>query len=262
MAIQKEVKNVCETPSSRADIEDCLLDGGRLYLPEDIFGVPMSEDVAMGLSHEATRDNYDRVARVVRGMLFARYFNSRVAFTVVTTTNEDDAFDMFEALNTTGEPLTAFETFKPKVIEAETIQDYERSPSRQSIKRIEDYLDKYQKADDRQRATRRFWYRSRWLRPARSWPPSCMLSGDIYGRNMTRLADGEGMTARRDFVRSLADLAVFMESTWNVKGPLAPRFRPGDRRRRGRTSGTGSTEGSEAHGYDCAHCEVLSESML
>ncbi|WP_202906646.1 hypothetical protein [Photobacterium aquimaris] len=37
--------------------------------------------------------------------------------TYVEVNNESYAFDMFEALNTTGEPLTAIETFVPKVIE-------------------------------------------------------------------------------------------------------------------------------------------------
>ena len=40
------------------------------------------------------------------------------------------AFDMFESLNTTGEPLTVFETFRPKVIQAEGLDKYENSDSK------------------------------------------------------------------------------------------------------------------------------------
>ena len=90
---------------------------------------------------------------LLRSIIFARYLNYHVAMTIVTAGNEDDAFDMFEALNTTGEPLTAFETFKPKVIEKETLSEYENSSSYESINQIEEYLDRNRKADVRQRAT-------------------------------------------------------------------------------------------------------------
>lgn len=49
--------------------------------------------------------------------VFARFLLHRVCLTYVEVNNESYAFDMFEALNTTGEPLTAIETFVPKVIE-------------------------------------------------------------------------------------------------------------------------------------------------
>ncbi|MGL4447437.1 MAG: GmrSD restriction endonuclease domain-containing protein, partial [Aeromonas sp.] len=47
---------------------------------------------------------------------FANFILHRVCFTYVEVLNEGFAFDMFGALNTTGEPLTALETFVPKVI--------------------------------------------------------------------------------------------------------------------------------------------------
>lgn len=48
---------------------------------------------------------------------FSKFLLHRVCLTYVEVNNESYAFDMFEALNTTGEPLTAIETFVPKVIE-------------------------------------------------------------------------------------------------------------------------------------------------
>jgi len=49
--------------------------------------------------------------------VFTKFLMHRVCLTYVEVNNESYAFDMFEALNTTGEPLTAIETFVPKVIE-------------------------------------------------------------------------------------------------------------------------------------------------
>ena len=56
------------------------------------------------------------VARVVA---FARHVLDKVKFVTLVTTNEEHALDIFQSLNTTGDPLTAIETFKPEVIYAE-----------------------------------------------------------------------------------------------------------------------------------------------
>lgn len=60
---------------------------------------------------------YPKVAEVIYVSLFTKFMLHRVCLTYVEVNNESYAFDMFEALNTTGEPLTAIETFVPKVVE-------------------------------------------------------------------------------------------------------------------------------------------------
>lgn len=60
---------------------------------------------------------HSKVADVIYISVFAKFLLHRVCLTYVEVNNESYAFDMFEALNTTGEPLTALETFVPKVIE-------------------------------------------------------------------------------------------------------------------------------------------------
>lgn len=111
------------------------------------------EPVVTFVTKQSDHKQYDVFCALLRTLIFHKYFNTRMALTIVTTRSEDDAFDMFEALNTTGEPLTAFETFKPKVIEAEGLDNYQASSSYRGVTRIEDYLDTFKKADDRQRAT-------------------------------------------------------------------------------------------------------------
>lgn len=51
-----------------------------------------------------------------RLLVFSQYFLHRVMMAVVTANNELYAFDMFDSLNTTGQPLTAYETFRPQVM--------------------------------------------------------------------------------------------------------------------------------------------------
>lgn len=69
-------------------------------------------------------------------LMISNYFINYVALTVVTAKDEKYAFDIFESLNTTGEPLTAFETFKPKVIQDIGITRYYNEESE-----LKGYLD-------------------------------------------------------------------------------------------------------------------------
>ncbi|PKH32650.1 DUF262 domain-containing protein [Shewanella sp. ALD9] len=61
--------------------------------------------------------NNNKIEQIIFLTAFAKFLLHRVCLTYVEVNNESYAFDMFEALNTTGEPLTAIETFVPKVIE-------------------------------------------------------------------------------------------------------------------------------------------------
>lgn len=58
-----------------------------------------------------------QLSEIVFLICFTKFLMRRVCITYVEVNNESYAFDMFEALNTTGEPLTAIETFTPRVIE-------------------------------------------------------------------------------------------------------------------------------------------------
>lgn len=78
---------------------------------------------------------------LARAVVFAAYALRRVFFVATETTNEGLAFDIFESLNTTGQPLTAYETFKPDVIQFENAQKgYKNSPSAQHLGEIDGIL--------------------------------------------------------------------------------------------------------------------------
>lgn len=64
-----------------------------------------------------SRGRRDPMVALVRTTIFAEYLRHRVYVTEVTAPDEENAFDLFQALNTRGEPLTAYETFKPVVME-------------------------------------------------------------------------------------------------------------------------------------------------
>jgi len=65
---------------------------------------------------------YGSMHNFVRTLLFASYFCRCIVLTRVTTDDERAAFAIFDALNTTGEPLTALETLKPRVMQFEELK--------------------------------------------------------------------------------------------------------------------------------------------
>ena len=148
---------------------------------------------------------------LMRIILFGRFLLERVAVAVVTAKNETYAFDMFEALNTTGEPLTAFETFRPMVIRAETLKKYETSPSRRSMKIIEGYLDIHKKAQDKQKATDRL------LIPFALAESGKKLSKRLSEqRNYLRMRYEamDNIDEKRLFVKHLAHTTWFIKEAW------------------------------------------------
>lgn len=86
-------------------------------------------------------------------MSYAAYFMKRVTVTRVTAKREQYGFDMFEALNTTGEPLTVLETFKPKVILAEKVNEWPASASKMYFEEIESYIGQKSGSVERQKRT-------------------------------------------------------------------------------------------------------------
>lgn len=81
-------------------------------------------------------------------LLVLRFVLQRVFVADIVAKKEEYAFEMFDSLNTTGDPLTAFETFKPKVVEYVTLEKYFDSDSYQSMNQINNYLTQEPKKRD------------------------------------------------------------------------------------------------------------------
>jgi hypothetical protein len=158
-----------------------------------------------------TQKNFDTFTEAFRLLVFSAFLNKRTALTIVTTTEEDYAFDMFEALNTTGEPLTAYETFKPKVIDAEGLSNYETSPSYEHMSSIDTYLNDYPKAEQRQKAT------SDLLIPFALAEEGMKLGKKLNEQRifLRRSYDViDKLDAKRDFTMHLAQLSSFLKHSW------------------------------------------------
>lgn len=75
-------------------------------------------------------------------LLTLRFVLQRVFVADITAKKEEYAFEMFDSLNTTGDPLTAFETFKPIVVKHVGLEKYFDSEPYKSMDSVENYLKK------------------------------------------------------------------------------------------------------------------------
>lgn len=100
------------------------------------------------------KNDIEIVKKIVRLLSFGNYLLKNVFLVKVEVNHESEsyAFDIFESLNTTGEPLTAIQTLKPKVIQhLDTPRsNYAGSLEEKCFKDIEYYLSAYRKKDRQQ----------------------------------------------------------------------------------------------------------------
>lgn len=163
----------------------------------------------------------DEFKELLRLVLFANFILDRVAITIVTAKNEDYAFDMFEALNTTGEPLTAFETFKPRVIHSEKLENYEKSKAHEHMKCVEEYLDGFGKTDDKQDATSRLIVAFASAERGEKLSKRLSEQRRFFKDNFDKLYDGD---SKRDFVRYLSHAALFIQYAWPDEKTAKPKL--------------------------------------
>lgn len=84
---------------------------------------------------------------LVRLIIFSYFVLNRISLTVITAKNEEYAFDIFESLNTTGAPLTALETFKPKIISWKGQEKYNGSDAQILFDSVTEYIESLPKKD-------------------------------------------------------------------------------------------------------------------
>lgn len=225
-SIQNLVQDIAE--SSRVDFPSILPDEkDGLTLFQSIFGVEVDDCVFGYLRDAADEKHSSTCTHLLRAMIFAGYFNQRTALTVVKARNEDDAFDMFDSLNTTGQLLTALETFTPKVIQAEGLAKYSGSPSKQYMDGVDEYLNEFPTAKAKQAATAELLIafalkETGWKLQGSRHEQRLYLRGQFD--QLGKASDSRRL--QREFVESMASVAAFMRHAWKVGGDDVPRFEP------------------------------------
>ena len=100
--------------SEVVDLNDLLRSGSQVVT--SLFDGITSDQVS---DLRVLTVTYKHTAALLRIVLFSRFLLERVSLTQINDAHESYAFELFESLNSTGEPLTSFETFIPDVVENE-----------------------------------------------------------------------------------------------------------------------------------------------
>lgn len=211
--IQREIVNICAGKPSEHGLPTADVLAANDNIGNGLWGHGLPAAVSTFVHDGASHQRHAEFCKLLKLIVLSRYMNTRMAFTIVTTKGEEDAFNMFEALNTTGEPLTAFETLKPKIISAETMATYAGSPSFAYVNAIGLHLDRFKKADEKQSATSDLLV-----------PFALAECGEKRSKRLSEQRrflrdtyEGLGnLDAKRDFLYSLSNLATFMRTAWSA----------------------------------------------
>ena len=150
------------------------------------------------------------IEHIIRILLFSSYFHTRILLTLIRTDDELAAFDIFDSLNTTGQPITALETLKPRVVILENKHGmFGESESDLAYRKIGDNIDeKYELTSDKQSITRDLVISF-----------GLYLNGTKVGRSLSlqrayltteyKLVVKKGIEKARKFVTEIANLSEF-----------------------------------------------------
>lgn len=222
LAIQKIIENITKNNKSDEKLEipkfDSIMKSASFQ--NILIRTEIPENVQELLNSENKR--YENLLRIV---FFANFVLDRIAITIVTAKNEDYAFDMFESLNTTGEPLTAFETFKPRVVYSEKLSEYKTTPSYGYINQVENYLESFSKPKDKQDATSRliisFGLAERGKSLSKRLSEQRRFLKDSYEE-----IDTNSTEEKRSFLQHLSHSAIFMKKVWTSDKKERPDLSP------------------------------------
>ena len=161
---------------------------------------------------------------IIRILLFSSHFHSRILLTLIITEDEFAAFDIFDSLNTTGQPITALETLKPRVVLFENEQNgFNKSESESAYEKIKDNIDETTEATlTKQRISREL---------VTSF--SVYIDGSKLGNNPSlqrmflttayQAATKQGPTLARRFMTEIANLCEFKHHYFDCENSATQR---------------------------------------
>ena len=157
-----------------------------------------------------------------RTLLLSGYLCNCVAITVVTTEDETAAFDIFDALNTTGEPLTALEVLKPVVVSyldnEASHPGFQNSDAERAFKEIGEIFedDLYTDSQAKQDETKRIIVTVTLAVAGKKIAEKLSIQRAEI-RKYFALSREAGANTAEQFVTNFASIARFRHDYWNDK---------------------------------------------
>lgn len=226
--INEWLDNICDAHIPQSGLYGqypCGTDVATDRMQGFVLGFKDDKLAAVIAKQESKKDQNDYfAASIYQVFLLAYYLLRRCGMNRLQPSKEDWGFDMFQALNATGTPLTAMETFLPQVMQAEQSagQDWSKTPSRQFMDEISELFDvtttneqKTQRTNELlgtfalcyegEKLGNKFSAQRRWITNA-------------YEKKLTAIAD------KRDFLGHLSRVSRFYYDAWYMAEPNTPFF--------------------------------------
>jgi hypothetical protein len=148
--------------------------------------------------------------------LFAYYLLRRCGINRLQPTHQEWGFDMFQALNSTGTPLTALETFVPQVISAQPDGvEWEKSDAKSHLDDIEQLFEQTKSNEQKNRRTNELFTAARLCfdgtKLGNKFSAQHGWVRDHYG---TKLNTND---QRNEFLANLARLSDFFYTAWYME---------------------------------------------
>ena len=165
---------------------------------------------------DKTQNDYCAAA-MYQLLLLTHYLLRCCGVNCLQPTREEWGFDMFQALNTTGTPLTAIETFLPDVMQAElgAVEKWEGTPSHESMEDIQKLFDATDTNEEKGRRTnellRTFVLCYEGERVGNKFSEQRKWIKNRYGEDLTKIHQ------RRDFTHKLSTVAKFFYYAWHME---------------------------------------------
>lgn len=191
-------------------------------LAKQEHGIMLDEagELELQVDDEKTKRWWEAATGLISLLVFSKFALERITLVVVKATTEDFAFDVFEALNTTGQPLTAIETFTPKVVQTVGLANYSTSEEKRLIDIASSYLKKATKAEERQKRSAEllvaFALAERGEKRSKNLAEQRRFMRDTF--------DGcKDKADKQRFIKHLADLSCFLDGVM-TDGNESPRI--------------------------------------
>ena len=155
-------------------------------------------------------DGEDDFKNDVVDLMLTRFVLQRVILTEVSVSKEEYAFAVFDALNTTGKPLAPFEMFKPLVVDAVGLNNYQASDERNLVDDIASSLgnlDKPTNLADAEKITVNFALSENGHRLSMKRVPQ----RNFFRRSFKR---AEKESERLEYLRNLKTITAFHKSVF------------------------------------------------
>lgn len=157
---------------------------------------------------------------LIQMFTFCHYLFERCCFTIIEPINDDWAFDMFQSLNATGTPLTAYETFKPLVVNVCNTEDkYKNSETESDLNTVDEVFKTATNAAQKTRITNDF------LTTFALIDDGTKLANQFSVQRkhlIKRFNAQDCFDAKKEYIRSLKHLALY----WSEVLAYSPDERP------------------------------------